>query len=151
MSAILAEAADWLIARGMSMWQEGELAADSISADLADGLYYLAECDGVPAGTLRFQMSDPRFWPDVPQDEATYIHRLAVRRAFAGGRVSHLMLNWAAEQTAALGRSFVRLDCDADRTRLRAVYERFGFRYHSDRQVGPYLVARYELPVSLRT
>ncbi len=147
-SAILGEAATWLIARDMSMWQQGELEADSITADVADGLYFLAECDGVPAGMLRFQLSDPLLWPDVPQDEAAYVHRLAVRRAFAGGRVSQRLLQWAAERAASLGRRFLRLDCDAARPRLRAVYERFGFRYHSDRQVGPYLVARYELPVS---
>jgi hypothetical protein len=27
------------------------------------------------------------------------------------------------------------------------VYERFGFRFHSDKQVGPYFVARYEYDV----
>ena len=31
-SSILAEAAAWLIARNMSMWQQGELEADSITA-----------------------------------------------------------------------------------------------------------------------
>jgi GNAT superfamily N-acetyltransferase len=150
-STILGEAAAWLISRNLSMWQPGELESDSIVADVAEGLYFLAECDGQPAGTLRFQLSDPLFWPDVPQDDATYVHRLAVRRKYAGGKVSTLMLEWAAERTAALGRRFLRLDCDAARSQLRAVYERFGFRYHSDRQVGPYLVARYELPVALRT
>ncbi len=147
-SAILTEAAAWLIARDMSMWQPGELEADSITADVAAGLYYLAESDGEPAGTLRFQMTDPLYWPDIPQDEAVYVHRLAVRRRFAGGAVSGPLLDWAAEAAASLGRGYVRLDCDAARLRLRSVYERNGFRYHSDRQVGPYLVARYELPVS---
>jgi GNAT superfamily N-acetyltransferase len=131
----------------MSLWQPGELAADSITADVAAGMYYLAECDGESAGTLRFQLTDPLFWPEVPQDEAAYIHRLAVRRAFAGGGVSRLLLQWAADRTAALGRRFLRLDCDAARLRLRAVYEKFGFCYHSDRQVGPHLVARYQLPL----
>jgi GNAT superfamily N-acetyltransferase len=149
-AAILGEAAAWLIARNMSLWQPGELSADSITADVADGLYFLAECDGVPAGTMRFQLSDPLFWPDVPQDEAAYVHRLAVRRAFAGGKVSGALLDWAADRTAKLGRRYLRLDCDAARTRLQAVYERFGFRYHSDRQVGPHLVARYQRPVRLK-
>ena len=50
----------------------------------------------------------------------------------------------AVDQARALDRDVLRLDCDADRVSLRAVYERFGFVYHSDRQVGPYYVARYE-------
>jgi GNAT superfamily N-acetyltransferase len=150
-SGVLTEAAEWLIARNMSMWQPGELEADSITAHVAAGMYYLAERDGEPAGTLRFQLSDPLYWPDLPQEEAVYIHRLAVCRKFAGGAVSGQLLEWAAERAASFGRAFVRLDCDAVRTRLRSVYERNGFRYHSDRQVGPYLVARYELQVVRRT
>ena len=146
-SAILIEAATWLIARDMSLWQPRELEAHSIAADVAAGLYYLAECDGEPAGTLRFQMTDPLFWPDVPQNEAVYVHRLAVRRRFSGGVVSGPFLDWSAAFGMSLGRAFVRLDCDAARPRLRSLYERNVFQYHSDRQVGTYLVARYERPI----
>ena len=117
-SAILGEAAAWLIARDMSMWQQGELEADRITADVAEGLYFLAECDGVPAGTLRFQLSDPLFWPDVPQDEAAYIHRLAVRREFAGGTRVATALAMGGRAGRSLGRRFLRLDCDAARPRL---------------------------------
>ncbi|MEH2214010.1 MAG: hypothetical protein V7K84_25930, partial [Nostoc sp.] len=44
--------------------------------------------------------------------------------------------------------AYLRLDCDASRPRLRAVYERFGFRHHSDKQVGAYFVSRYEYKIS---
>jgi GNAT superfamily N-acetyltransferase len=106
----------------------------------------LSPLDNEPVGTVMFLLADPLFWPDVSEDGA-YIHRLAVRRRFAGGVLSSVLLNWAVERTAMLKRNFLRLDCDAARPSLRAVYERFGFRYHSDRQVGPYLVARYEFPI----
>jgi hypothetical protein len=59
------------------------------------------------------------------------------------------MMAWAAARTQALGRRVLRLDCDAERTSLRRVYERFGFRLHDYRQVGPYYVARYELELEL--
>lgn len=99
---------------------------------------------GEPAGTIKYQLADMEFWPDVPENESAFIHRLAVRRRFAGGVVSASLLSWAIERTASLGRPYLRLDCGASRERLRAVYERFGFQHHSDRQVGPYFVARYE-------
>jgi hypothetical protein len=54
------------------------------------------------------------------------------------------MLQWAVKQAATLGRSYLRLDCEADRKPLRAIYERFGFRLHSYRDVGPYHLSRYE-------
>ena len=112
------------------------------------GIYYLAECENESAGVVRFQMEDPELWPDVPENSSAFLHRLAVRRRFAGQGVSTAILNWAVRRTRELGRGHLRLDCEAARPKLRAVYERFGFRHHSDRQVGPYFVARYELDVT---
>ena len=85
--------------------------------------------------------------PDVPQTESAFVHRLAVRRRFAGGGISSALLDWAVERARLLGRDYLRLDCEASRPRLRAFYERFGFRHHSDREVGPYYVSRYEYKV----
>ena len=66
---------------------------------------------------------------------------------FAGGEISAALLNWAIARAKQLGRRYLRLDCEASRARLRALYEKAGFRHHSDRQVGPYFVSRYEFPL----
>jgi GNAT superfamily N-acetyltransferase len=142
--SVLLEAARWLQQSGMPMWREDELTSERIASDVACDLFFLAEHDGEIAGTIRFQLQDAVFWPDTPCDEAAFVHRIAVRRKFAGGKISGVLLQWAVERSKILGRHFLRLDCEASRARLRAVYERFGFRHHSDRQVGPYFVARYE-------
>jgi GNAT superfamily N-acetyltransferase len=141
---ILMDAARWLAESGMAMWQMDELDAEAISADVAQGAFFLAWVAGEAAGTLRFQLEDPLFWPDAPSSDAAYVHRLAVRRRFAGSGVSTALLTWAADHARAQGRRVLRLDCTASRVKLRGFYERFGFRYHSDREVGPYVVARYE-------
>jgi GNAT superfamily N-acetyltransferase len=146
-SSILQEAARWLEERGMALWRTGELAPDLIAADVAAGLFVIAEVDGSAAGVMMFQLADPMFWPDVPPDESCFVHRLGVRRRYAGGAVSSALLQWAVEETQRMGRKYLRLDCVADRPRLRAIYERFGFRYHSDWQFRIYHVARYEYPV----
>jgi GNAT superfamily N-acetyltransferase len=70
-----------------------------------------------------------------------------VARRFKGQGVSTALLTWAVEHARALGRRYVRLDCDHSRPKLRELYERFGFQFHSYRQVGPYYVARYEYPL----
>lgn len=147
MSAILLEAARWLEERGTPMWQLDELDPTRIAEDVARGMVGIAWCDGEAAGTVRFQLEDPLFWPDLPDAGAGYVHRLAVLRRHAGGAVSTALLGWAAERARRAGRRVLRLDCERERRRLRAVYERFGFRFHSERQVGPYLVSRYELPI----
>jgi GNAT superfamily N-acetyltransferase len=146
--AILAEAAEWLKQRGMSMWREDELLPARLAADVGAGLFFVAEWEGQTAGVVKFQLEDSLFWPDVPQNQSAFVHRLAVRRQFAGGGISSALLRWAVERARSLGRDYLRLDCEASRPRLRAVYERFGFRHHSDRQVGPYFVSRYEYDVT---
>jgi GNAT superfamily N-acetyltransferase len=145
--AVLQEAAQWLIDRNEALWQADEINADAIARDVANGLFFVAECDGEVAGVVKFQLEDALFWPDLPSGEAAFVHRLAVRRRFAGRTVSTALLAWAARRTKSIGRRYLRLDTDAARPKLRAVYERFGFQYHSDRQVGPYLVARYQFDV----
>jgi GNAT superfamily N-acetyltransferase len=147
-SDILTEAARWLEKSGIALWRDNELSAGSIAADVHSGLYFLAECDSEPAGTIRYQLEDKLFWPDIPQEDSAFVHRLAVKRRFAGGDVSSALLLWAIARTHALGRRYLRLDCEASRPRLCAIYERMGFRFHSNKQVGPYFVARYEFDVT---
>ena len=144
-AGVLMEAAEWLQQRGTPMWRADELAQEGIAADVTAGDFYVVEVGRIVAGTLKFQLQDELFWPDVPPGESAFVHRLAVRRAFAGGRVSHALLSWAVERARAFRCRFLRLDCEASRPKLRQFYERFGFRHHSDRQVGPYFVARYEM------
>jgi len=107
----------------------------------------VAEDDGRIVGAIRFQLEDQLFWPDLDGRDSAFVHRLAVRRTHAGRGVSTELLQWAVDRARSLGKRCLRLDCDADRTRLRALYERFGFRLHSYRQVGAYYVSRYELPL----
>jgi GNAT superfamily N-acetyltransferase len=147
---ILQEASHFADARipGVVMWEQNELAPGHIATEVASGLFFIASADGDDACVIRFQLEDGLFWPDLanPADSA-FIHRLAVRRRFAGQGVSVALLEWAVARACTLGRQYLRLDCDDDRPKLKALYERCGFRLHSQRQVGPYYVARYEYGV----
>jgi GNAT superfamily N-acetyltransferase len=144
----LAEAAKWVEELdGTIMWVEGELEAARVRAEADAGMFVLAEVNGRVAGAVRFQLEDRLFWPDLDGSDAAFVHRLAVRRAFAGQGVSKALLEWTVDRARALGKRYLRLDCDAERSRLRAFYERFGFRLHSYRQVGSYYVSRYELQI----
>ena len=145
---ILVEAATWVDALGVVMWEEGELAPARIEAECAAGQFVIAYVGDDPAGVIRFQLEDLLFWPDLlPQSESAFVHRLAVRRRYKGQGVSTALLQWAVERARALGRRHLRLDCDESRPKLRALYEGFGFQLHSFRQVGAYYVARYEYPI----
>ena len=146
---ILNEAARWLEQAGMPLWGEENLEYARIAADVNSGLFFLAEYSGNLAGTVKFQLDDAEYWPDACQQDAAYIHRLAIRRLYAGTGLSTALLRWTVARTHSLGRRYLRLDCPASRPRLRAIYERFGFRYHSDRSFGSYVAARYEYDVTM--
>ncbi|MEH2383534.1 MAG: GNAT family N-acetyltransferase [Nostoc sp.] len=146
-SDVLLEAALWLQQRGMTLWHDSEISPESISEDVANGLFFIAEWAGEPAGTIKFQLEDLLFWPDISQEDSAFVHRFAVRRDYSGGKVSSALLTWAVEHAQTLGKHYLRLDCKASRSRLKAIYENFGFRHHSDRQVGACFVSRYEYEI----
>lgn len=146
--AMLREAAQWVDALGVVMWEAGELVSERIANEVAAGQFVIAESHGEAAGALRFQTEDLLFWPDIPQHDSAFVHRLVVRRCFKGQGISTVLLRWAVDRARGLDKRYVRLDCDASRPKLRALYEGFGFRVHSFRRVGPYYVARYEYDLS---
>lgn len=145
---ILTEAANWVEQMdGTIMWVEGELEEHRVRAEAEAGMFVVAEAEGIVVGAIRFQLDDRLFWPDLDGRDSAFVHRLAVRRSHAGQGISTALVQWTVDRARSLGKRYLRLDCDADRTRLREVYERFGFRLHSYRQVGAYYVSRYELPL----
>lgn len=146
-SGVLSEAALWLKQQSMALWEEKEVSPSNIYQDVELGLFHIAFYEDMAVGVVKFQTEDLVFWSDISQEYSAFIHRLAVRQGFASGCVSTALMQWAVERSQDLGKHFLRLDCAADRPRLRAVYENFGFQHHSDRQVGAYFVARYEYKV----
>jgi GNAT superfamily N-acetyltransferase len=144
-SEILAEATGWLRERGTPLWEADQIGTAQVAPDVEAGLFFLAWSGPKAVGTMRLAATDPRFWPDAAPGEALYLHRLAVRRSASGGDTSSALLGWAARHAASRGAQYLRLDCETCRPRLRRVYERFGFVFHSERTVGRAVVARYQL------
>ena len=84
-SDILHEAALWLKQKDMPLWGEDEVSSEGIFSDVEAGLFYIAFSQDSPAGVVKFQTEDPLFWSDIPNQDSGFIHRLAVKRSFAGG------------------------------------------------------------------
>ncbi|WP_292796386.1 hypothetical protein [Nostoc sp. NMS7] len=55
-SDILLEAALWLQQRGVPLWRDSEISPESVSEDVGNGLFFIAEWAGEPAGTIKFQL-----------------------------------------------------------------------------------------------
>src|SRR5262247_1605206 len=101
----LAEAARWVEELdGTIMWVEGELDEECVRAEADRGMFVVGEVDGGVAGAMRFQLEDRLFWPDLDAADSAFVHRLAVRRAFAGQGVSTALLEWAVDRARLLDR-----------------------------------------------
>jgi len=142
---ILTEAAEWLISENMKNWDPLNFSIENIVQKNDLNELYLCYSDDETAGCLKMQTVDKMFWPEVPEDESMYIHKLAVRRKFAGKGVSGAMIDWVKEQAILKKIKFVRLDCIANRDRLCRMYEKHGFIKKDERQVfGKYPTALFE-------
>ena len=71
-----------------------------------------------------------------------------MKRKFSGGSFSSEMMDYAKKKTSALGRRLLRLDCEASRPKLCNLYKSLGFSKHSNQQVGPYYISRYQFAVA---
>ena len=146
-SAILQEAADHQRQVGSPAWDDAATSATFVSQLIVHGECVVASVNNELVGAMALQWRDEVFWADRDDDAAGYLHRIAVRRAFGGGRITVPLVAYAARETMKRGRNVLRLDC-APLPRLMAVYVRLGFK-HVDfcalPKLGPgYRVARFE-------
>lgn len=143
---VLRSANDRMAQKGIIQWLPCHLTAEAVFAEEIEP--YLLLCDGIPAATALLVTEDPVFWPEKEKGSAVYIHRLSVAQDFAGMGLADRMLAFAAGYARGQGIPCLRLDCRADREKLCALYESFGFRFVDTVEVdvpGVHLCnARYE-------
>jgi GNAT superfamily N-acetyltransferase len=133
--------------RGITLWDPAEISAAGVEAHVRAGMYHVASDEDGPLGVFRFQLEDKGFWPEVPEGTSAYVHKLAVYPQQRKSGVAQALLAHACELTRQQGRQFLRLDCMAGRPKLRAVYETFGFRHHSQVTMEGWLFDRFEFDV----
>lgn len=146
-SSIMLEAAKWLKGQGQTLWFPEELTPEKLMGPIESGELYLVIMQSRPVGTVIFQLHDKTFWPDMPEGDAAYIHKVILRRSVAGGGLGAQIIAWAREKARREGLAYLRLDTEAARAKLCALYESAGFTLHSFRQVGRHYVIRYEMRV----
>lgn len=146
LAAIEEEAAAWVRSRGIEPGEPPRPLREIFAASVAAGHAYVAERNGVAAGKITLQ-EDDSLWTDQPND-ALYVHGLTVRRSFAGQEIGRVMLRWAEEQARKLGKTYLRLDCNADNPALRTYYEWAGFTHRGDVALAHRVASRYEKDLS---
>lgn len=133
--AILDEAAAWLQDQGIQQWPaqfggtEG-WRAERIADYVDRGEAWLVRAGDEPLAVFNVTVkADPDYadgWPGGP-DDALYVYRMAVRRAWSGRDIGSHILNWASARAHAFALSWLRLDCHRHNRALQVYYERQGF------------------------
>ncbi|ACO45693.1 GNAT family N-acetyltransferase [Deinococcus deserti] len=145
-SVLMASAVD-RTARGEELWLPQSLTPERLGKYYPPEGWQVAWHGGQPVGCYVLLDQDPLFWPDDPEGEALYLHKLAVHPEVQGRRLAWTLLQRAAQQAADRRRAYLRLDTATHRPKLRAVYESIGFEHVADRIVKSWAVSLYELPV----
>ena len=130
---LLDGAVEWLVSQGRTRqwgtepWSARPRAVEAVHRYVAAGTPWIAEVDGVPAGTLTLSAAPGDYIAAVDEPER-YIHLFAADHRFTGRGVGAALLAHAAEETRRAGVSLLRVDCYAgDGGKLVAYYERHGF------------------------
>ncbi|MFF7181938.1 GNAT family N-acetyltransferase [Streptomyces sp. NPDC008121] len=130
---MLDSAVAWLNGKGITdqwgtePWSARPKAVRQVEETVIEGNPWIAEIDGVPAGTLTLT---PHPGPHVPRVEEPelYVRLLTIDGRFHGRGVGAALLAHAAEETRRQGLSLLRVDCFAGSGgRLVAYYEGQGF------------------------
>ena len=108
---MLDEATVYVRTKGSDQWRV-PFPQDELRERVARNEVYVVDVDGEPAATFTLLLDDRFFWGERPPD-AVYLHKLAVRRAFAGRKLGERIVDWVVAEAARRGRDCVRLDCRA--------------------------------------
>ena len=142
--AVLEEAAEWLVRKGIvGLWRPGFFSRQIFADQIARGEVYVSKLGGETVGTITLQWKDELFWPGASPD-AGYVHKLAVRPAYLGRRFGLQMLEWAGRTARLAGKSFLRLNCPATNTKLRDYYEKAGFTHVNNVEVAQWKFSLYQ-------
>lgn len=130
---IMREAAQWLIDTGRPLWDLNDLSEDKMSATPEE--FHVAWIGDQSAAAMTLSYEDRFFWPDIPANTSGFIHKLSVRRRFAGEGYAELLIHHAKELCTSKGIKYLRLDCDAHRAALCQFYEKCGFQLVEKRSI----------------
>jgi GNAT superfamily N-acetyltransferase len=121
------EKAHWLIDTGKPMWDPTQFSRERLKDKYHKPEYYVCRNEKDIIGGFILIEYDERYWKDHIQDKAYYFHKFVVRSKYKGQGYSGYILEWVKKYGKEMGKDFVRLDYNEERTYLKEMYIRHGF------------------------
>lgn len=125
---ILLDAVNWMAKSGLqNQWNESNVKWSNLSKFYKINNFYIAYENGYPAACMALTDYDPTYWPSIPKGESLYLHKVAVKRGFAGKGYSKELIDFSKKLALNHSINAIRLNCNQHRSKLRTVYEKEGF------------------------
>ncbi|WP_106494963.1 GNAT family N-acetyltransferase [Lentibacillus sp. Marseille-P4043] len=150
---LLKDVANWLREKGIQQW--GYLGSggedQEINQDILAGTTYVVE-DAQGNIVATFNLSpkqndwDVEMWGER-NDEAYYLHRLAVARGHHNQQIGKRLLRWI-DDNMLMNDGYLRLDCVAGNPVLNDYYQQAGFTFSGYTGEGEDKFSKYEKPLS---
>lgn len=130
-----AEAVQWLRSRGIDQWENPWPSEDAMTAAILASIqaretFILREAQ-IPVATVTVDLwANPDLWtPSERVEPAFYLHRMIVRRAYAGQGLGAELLDWGGTRAARNRARWLRLDAWTTNQELQRYYARQGFQH----------------------
>ncbi|RKP49952.1 GNAT family N-acetyltransferase [Cohnella endophytica] len=147
--AMWLEAADWMKSQGINQWIASQLTLEAVDYCYSIGYMFIAKSDGESIGTFFLVKAEPDLWGDEGnQADCAYLHRLVVKRAYAGLGLGYRLLDLAAERLREQNLQVFRLDCMADSPKLNELYRKAGFTFRRRVDGDGWSANLYEKPLN---
>lgn len=145
---ILRDAAEWLINKGIHQWDFylTDEATSEVRQAIKAGTTYLVTDNDQPVVTFNLSQQqnelDASVWGNQ-DDDALYLHRLAIDKNYRHQQIGKKLLEWIQENCQA-GSHVLRLDCVADNPGLNQFYVNAGFSFSGYAKAMDIQFSRYE-------
>ena len=145
---ILTQAVKYKVDHDDMSWGDGEYTKEEVAGMLKSGNLYSAFLDNEIIGVFLLQWQDDIYW-DNRDDQAGYIHQLAIKQGFHGQGLGEKLIDWAGRKTAKKSKKYIRLDCSDQNQSLCEYYETQGFKQTGTKSIPDknYTAALYQKPV----
>lgn len=124
---IMKEVAAWGRSIGLNVWKDEHLTRERLMINVQKDDFYVGKISGDNACSMILQWCDTFFWPDSKETEAGYVHKLCVRRKYAGVGLSGKMIEYATEECKRRNIKYLRLDTGWTNEKLCSLYKSLGF------------------------
>ena len=146
---ILLDVVQWMKEHGLeNQWNATNVKWSQLSQNYSIDEFYVQYHDGVPVGCMALTDYDGRYWSQFSKGESIYLHKLAVRRSYAGGELSKEVIQFAKDFAQKQGVSALRLECNRKRMKLRELYEKEGFVLVQEIEIPQPGMALYEYKIA---